>query len=105
MEVATLLSKDSPTSIMPIVMLTVGAWKRWSALTEIVRYGLQKTRPSVFDSSEREQETFIGAMQTIAYRLAPEIVAAIKPIAAKKLPTSVAHQVHIRRHFSKPILI
>jgi len=84
-EVATLLSKDSPTSIMPMVMLTVGGWKRWSDLTEIVRYGSQKTRPSVFDSSEREQETFIGAMHTIAYRLAPRIVAAIKPVAAKKL--------------------
>ena len=84
-EVAALLSKDSPTSIMPGVMLTVGGWKRWSDLTEIVRYGSQKTRPSVFDSSEREQETFIGAMHTIAYRLAPRIVAAIKPVAAKKL--------------------
>ena len=30
-EVATLLSKDSPTSIMPMVMLSVGGWKRWSA--------------------------------------------------------------------------
>jgi len=45
----------------------------------------KKTRLSVFDSSECEQETFIGAMHTIAYRLAPRIVAAIKPVAAKKL--------------------
>jgi len=84
-EVATLLSKDSPTSIMPMVMLAVGGWKRWSNLTEIVRYGLQKTRPSLFESGEREQETFIRAMHTIASRLAPGIVAAIKPIAAKNL--------------------
>ena len=84
-EVATLLSKDSPTSIMPMAMLAVGGWKRWSNLTGIVRYGLQKTRPSVFEISEREQETFIRAMHTIASRLAPGIVAAIKPIAAKRL--------------------
>lgn len=84
-EIVALLSKDSPTSIMPMVMLSVGGWKRWSDLTEIVRYGSQKSRPSVFDGSEREQETFIGAMHTIAYRLAPKIVAAIKPVAAKKL--------------------
>ena len=78
-EVATLLSKDSPTSIMPMVMLSVGGWKRWSNLTEIVRYGLQKASPSAFESSKSEQETFILAMRTIAYRLAPVIVAAIKP--------------------------
>lgn len=81
-EVATLLSKDSPISIMPLVMLSVGGWKRWSNLTEIVRQGPQKSR--VFDN-EYEQETFIGAMHSIAYRLAPRIVAAIKPNSAKKL--------------------
>jgi predicted O-methyltransferase YrrM len=84
-EVATLLSRDSPTSIMPSVMLTVGGWKRWSDLTEIVSYGLQKTKPSIFESSEFEQETFIRAMHAIASRFAPGIVSAIKPIAAKKL--------------------
>jgi predicted O-methyltransferase YrrM len=82
-EVATLLSKDSPTSIRPMVMLSVGGWKRWSDLTEIVQHGLQRVGPSVFESSE--QETFILAMRTIAYRLAPGIVAAIRPIGAKKL--------------------
>jgi hypothetical protein len=84
-EVAQLLSKDSPTSIMPMVMLSVGGWKRWSNLTEIVRYGLQKTKPSVFELGEHEQETFIRAMHTIASRLAPGIVTAIKPVEAKKL--------------------
>jgi len=84
-EVATLLSRDSPTSIMPMAMLSVGGWKRWSDLTEIVRQGLQKARPSVFESNKSEQETFILAMRAIAYRLAPEIVAAIKPLSAKKL--------------------
>ncbi len=84
-EVATLLSKDSSTSIMPMIMLAVGGWKRWSDLTEIVRFGLPKTRPSVFESDEGERETFIRAMHAIAHRLAPEIVDAIKPISAKKL--------------------
>lgn len=83
-EVAALLSRNSPTSIMPTVMLSVGGWKRWSNLTEIVRYGLQRSRTSAFESSS-EQETFILAMRTIAYRLAPVIVAAINPIGAKKL--------------------
>jgi SAM-dependent methyltransferase len=84
-EVAALLSKDSPASIMPMIMLNAGGWKRWSDLTEIVRHGSKKTRPAIFDSSKSEQETFIGAMHTIAYRLAPGIVAAIKPGKAATL--------------------
>ena len=83
-EVAALLSRDSPTSIMPMVMLSAGGWKRWSNLTEIVRYGLERARSSAFEGSS-EQETFILAMRTIAYRLAPAIIAAIKPTGAKKL--------------------
>jgi ubiquinone/menaquinone biosynthesis C-methylase UbiE len=82
-DVASLLSKDSPTSIVPMVMHMVGGWKRWSDLTEVVRSGSQKTSPSVFDGSE--QETFIAAMHTVAYRLAPTIVAAIRPAEATKL--------------------
>jgi hypothetical protein len=80
-----MLRFGGPTSIMPMAMLSVGGWKRWSDLTEIVRQGLQKARPSVFESNKSEQETFILAMHAIAYRLAPEIVAAIKPLSAKKL--------------------
>ena len=84
-EVSSLLTKDSPTSIVPMVMHAVGLWKRWSDLTEIVRHGIQKTKPSVPDRSEIEQEAFIGAMHAIASRIAPGIVAVINPGAAKKL--------------------
>ena len=34
-EVATLLSRDSPISIMPMVMLSVGGWKRWSSVNHL----------------------------------------------------------------------
>jgi predicted O-methyltransferase YrrM len=84
-EVASLLSKDSPTTILPMIMLNVGGWKRWSGLTDIVRHGSQKTRPSIFDSSESQQETFIGAMHVIAYKMAHGIIALIKPGKAKIL--------------------
>ncbi len=84
-EVGSLLSEDSPTSIRPMVMLTVGGWKRWSDLTEIVRQGAPEARPPAFDSSGTEQEAFIRAMHAIARRIAPGIVAAIKPGEAKKL--------------------
>jgi len=84
-EVASLLSKGSPTSIMPMVMLSVGGWKRWSGLTDVIRQGKDRTRPTGLDINESEQEAFIGAMHVIASKMAPGIVAAIKPGAAKKL--------------------
>ena len=84
-EVASILSKESPTSIMPMVMLATGGWKRWSNLTDIVRHGKETTRPTALDINESEQEVFSGAMHAVAYRMAPGIVAAIKPGNAKKL--------------------
>jgi len=84
-EVASILSKESKTSIMPMVMLATGGWKRWSNLTDIVRHGKERTGPTALDINKNEQETFSGAMHAIAYRMAPGIVAAIKPGRANKL--------------------
>jgi precorrin-6B methylase 2 len=84
-EAASILSKESPTSIMPMVMLSAGGWKRWSDLTDIVRYGKDRTKATGLDMNESEEEAFIGAMHAIASRMAPWIVAAIKPGKAKKL--------------------
>ena len=84
-EVVSLLSKDSPTSLLPMIMHAAGLWKRWSNLTEIVQHGTKKTKSSVPDRSESEQEAFIGAMHAIASRKAPGIVAVINPGAAKQL--------------------
>jgi len=58
---------------MPRYVLAVGGWKRWSIYLKLVRCGLQKTRPSIFDSSEREQERSFELCMLIAYRLALEL--------------------------------
>jgi hypothetical protein len=84
-EVASLLSKNSKTSILPMVMLSVGGWKRWGELTHIVRQGKGENSGPGLDFKESEQEVFIGAMHAAAYRLAPGIVAAINPGKARKL--------------------
>jgi O-methyltransferase domain/Dimerisation domain len=84
-EVASIMSKESPTSIMPIVMLATGGWKRWSDLTDIVRRGKDRIRGTAFDFTESEQEAFTCAMHASAYKMAPGIVAAIKPGVARKL--------------------
>ncbi len=79
------LSKDSPTSIIPMVLHSASLWKRWSDLTEIVRHGSARTKPSVFESSDSDREAFIGAMHVVSSRVAPGIAAAVKPGNAKKL--------------------
>ncbi len=84
-ETSSLLSKESPASIMPMVMLASGGWKRWSNLTDIVRHGKGGTGPKALDIGESEREAFIGAMHVIASRMAPGVVAAVRPGNAGKL--------------------
>lgn len=84
-EVAAALSTSSKTSIMPFVKLAAGGWKRWSELTDIVRRGKGPIKGPAFDIDHSEQEAFTGAMHAAAYKLAPAIVAAIKPGHAKRL--------------------
>lgn len=84
-EAASLLSAESPASIMPMVMHSAHLWDRWSKLTDVVRHGTEKRSPSIFESSESEQEAFIGAMHAVAYRMAPGIVAAVRPGNAERL--------------------
>lgn len=84
-EIASFLSKESKTSIMPMMKLFLGGWKRWSDLTSIVRSGKTDIKGPSFDIDENEQKAFIFGMHTIALKMAPEIVTAIKLGNAKKL--------------------
>ncbi|MDI9613497.1 MAG: methyltransferase [Acidobacteriota bacterium] len=84
-EVAELLSKDSPGSMMPMILLSAGGWRRWSELTEIVRHGATRAWPELYDIDPSEYATFVRAMHVIAYRMAPAIVAAINPGGARRL--------------------
>ena len=54
-------------------------------MTDIVRNGKDSTRSKALDFDESEQEAFIGAMHVMAHKMAPGIVAAIKPGNARKL--------------------
>jgi SAM-dependent methyltransferase len=84
-EVSAVLSKDSPTTMLPMIMFNVGAWRRWSNLTELVRNGGPKTSPAVYDIDPHEQVAFIKSIHEIARRAAPAIAAAVDPGEAKRL--------------------
>jgi len=79
------LSKESPTSIMAIIMLASGGWKRWSGLTDIVRRGKDEINGTALSIKESEREAFSSAMHARARTMAPSIVAAIRPGEARKL--------------------
>jgi SAM-dependent methyltransferase len=84
-EVAAVLSADSPTSLLPMAQLNIGGWRRWSALTEIVRSGGPQAGPTAYDRDPHEQAAFVGAMHALAQRAAPALVAAAQPGDARRL--------------------
>jgi SAM-dependent methyltransferase len=77
--VSRLLSRESPESILPMVMHMAHLWQRWSDLTHIVQDG---RGPEPSTPPFRDEDTlraFIGAMHVIAKSFAPRIVASVKP--------------------------
>lgn len=82
--VATLLSRESPESIHPMVMHMAHLWRRWTDLTRVVQgETLEKPRPP--HHHEDSLRAFIGAMHVIAKVLAPRIVSAVQPGSARAL--------------------
>ncbi len=81
---AGLLSRNSPSSVVPMLMHSVALWRRWSALTDVVRDGTPAQPPEP-EQREKDREAFIGAMHTIGARMAAEMVAAIQPGDAARL--------------------
>jgi predicted O-methyltransferase YrrM len=74
--ISSLLSKNNPESIQPMVHHMAHVWQRWSKLTDVVKSKEDPGKPP--DSQEAiEIPAFIGAMHAIAAKLAPGIVAAV----------------------------
>lgn len=81
---AELLSRESPGSVVPMLMHSVALWRRWSALTDVVRHG-KPAQPPDPEQREKAREAFIGAMHTVGARMASEVVAATGPGDAANL--------------------
>jgi len=82
---AELLSRDSAGTVLPMLMHSVALWRRWSALTEVVRRGTPAPRSSEPEQQTKDREAFIGAMHTVGSRMAAEMVTAIEPRDAAHL--------------------
>lgn len=83
--VATLLSAESPQSVLPMVLHSAALWPSWSELTGIARGDAAARARAHAPSSEANQKAFIGAMHVVAGPRAPAIVAAIGPGTARAL--------------------
>ncbi len=77
--ISPLLSKDSPGTILPMVLHMAHLWERWSALSKTVQGSGAPERPAGGIRKEDEQQAFIEAMHVVAAPLAPQIVAAVGP--------------------------
>ncbi len=81
----SVLSKDDPNTVLPMVLHIAHLWKRWTNLTEVVKGTLQPNDGSISHRSPEELRAFIGAMHVVAAPRAQAIVAATDPGSAKAL--------------------
>ncbi len=80
---ADLLARDAGGSVAPMLMHSVALWRRWSALTEVVRSGAPAPAPEP-EQRERDREAFIAAMHAVAAPMAAAVVAAVGPGGATR---------------------
>jgi len=82
---SSILSKEAPESVLPMVLHAAHLWKRWANLTDVVQGTLASKDGDRPSRSPEELRAFIGAMHVIAAPRAQEIVATAKPGSAKAL--------------------
>jgi precorrin-6B methylase 2 len=84
-EAVPFLSKDSPRSVLPMILHAAHLWDAWSALTRITRgTGSSGDETSAVRDAD-ELSAFIGAMHVVGMPMAQKIVAAVQPGPARNL--------------------
>jgi predicted O-methyltransferase YrrM len=73
----SLLTRNSPESILPMILHRSDMWKTWSNLTEIVRTGTNPNPMGDGSRSKEAVEAFIGAMHVVGSRLAETIAGSV----------------------------
>jgi hypothetical protein len=83
---AALLGAGTPESVLPMVLHMGAVWRNWSRITDIVlgsaKAGLENGGGALADGNIK---AFIGAMHAVASKMAPGVVAAVDPGAARHL--------------------
>lgn len=76
-EVAPWLTRESPVSILPMLLHSASLWQRWSQLTVVVQKGGPATVERSPEEAEASLQAFIGAMHSVGLKNAELIVALI----------------------------
>lgn len=82
-EARSLLSSDSPESILPIVLHLSGSWKLWSRLTDIVQG--EVAIPTDDFRTEAQLRAFIGGMHVVSRHQAPGVIQRIGADGASRV--------------------
>jgi len=82
---SSILSKDAPNSVLPMVLHAAYLWKRWTNLTDAAQGTLVSKDGDRPSRSPEELRAFIEGMHVIAAPRAQEIVAAVTPDSSKAL--------------------
>ena len=83
--VSILLSRESPGSILPMVMHMAHLWRRWSHLTQVVQGVPLPEQPAPPHQNEDTLRAFIGAMNVVAQSLAERVVTTVKADSSRAL--------------------
>jgi len=76
---ASLLVRDCAQSMLPMVLHMGTLWQTWSRLTDIVLGKAEAGRGGPGALHRDHIKAFIGAMHTVASKMAPAVVAAVNP--------------------------
>jgi hypothetical protein len=76
-DLASLLTRGSEQSVLPMILHRSDMWKTWSNLSEIVRTGINPNPMGDGSRSPEAVEAFIGAMHVVGSKLAKTIAESI----------------------------
>ena len=83
--IVTLLSGNEPDSILPMILHLGTVWNNWSRITDIVLGRATATMEKEGVLAPDHIKAFIGAMHVVGSKTAPQVVAAVNPVKARKL--------------------
>lgn len=76
-QVSRLLGRQSPESVLPLVLHRGRMWESWSELTEIVKTGKNPNPMGMDSRTSQEVEDFISAMHVVGAGMAEKIAASV----------------------------
>ena len=79
------LAKESPETVVPLVMHMAHLWDRWSKLTDIVLKGAKEVMGERTERDDEMLAAFIGAMHAIGSQMASRVISTLDLSGKKKL--------------------